>query len=90
MGGLFYILWHYLDEPTGIGRHGGQPHHLWVVFAQALRSLNVVFLALKFGNNVILLRIGVGKPGLFLAGYLKQGRLSDVDVTFLELGDIAW
>ena len=82
--GAFHVLGHDLDEAAGGGVHGGHPHHLWVVFAEALGAVDGELLALELLDDLGLLRVGVGEPRLVLAGDLIKGRLRDIDVALLN------
>ena len=71
--GALHVLGHDLDEPTGLRVHGGEPHHVRLVLAQALGALDGVLLPLQLGEDIGLLRLVIGKPGLVLAANLVQG-----------------
>ena len=49
----FHILWHDLDEPARSGVHGRHPHHLGIVFAKALGSVDGKLLALQLLDLVL-------------------------------------
>ena len=80
----FHVLGHDLDEAAGGGVHGGHPHHLGVVFAEALGAVDGELPALELLDDLGLLRVGVGEPRLVLAGDLIKGRLRDIDVALLN------
>ena len=80
----FHILWHDLDEPARSGVHGRHPHHLGIVFAKALGSVDGKLLALQLLDDLRLFCIRVGKPRLVLAGDLIQRRFCDIDIALLN------
>ena len=86
LGGAFHILGHHPDETAGLGVHGGQPHHVRLVLAQALGAVDLVFLPLQFLDDVVLLLVGIGKPGLLTAVDLKKRRLRDIDIPLPDEG----
>ncbi len=89
-GRLLGLLRQHPDEPPRLRLHGGQPHHLRVVLAQSLGALDIDLLALQLFQDIRLLLLRVGEPGLFagllFAGDLEQGRLGDIDVALPDQG----
>ena len=85
VGGL-RVGGHDLDEPPGLRVHGGQPHHVRVVLAQALGAVYLDLLALQLLDDLALLLLGVGEPGLLPAGDLEERGLGDIDVALLDQG----
>ena len=73
-----------LNGPAGLGVHGGKPHHIRLVFAQSLGSLDGVLLAADFLENLGLFRLVVGEIDLVFGVDLVKGRLGDVDVALLD------
>ena len=51
------VLGHDADEPPGLGVHCGEPHHLRVVFAQALGALEIVFFLADPAEDISLFRL---------------------------------
>ena len=49
--GLFYIGWHYFNQSPGSRRHCCETHHISVIFAKPLGSLNGKFLFTDFVEN---------------------------------------
>ena len=86
LGGGLRVLGHDLDQPPRLRVHGGQPHHVRVVLAQALAPVDLVFLPLQALDDLPLLPLGVGEPGLLPAGDLKEGGLGDIHVPLLDQG----
>ena len=78
------LLGHDLDEAARFGVHRRQPHHLRVVFAETLRAVDLVALALKVLDNVVFLLVRVGKPRLFAAGDLKERRFGNVNIALAD------
>ena len=83
---LLHVLRHHPDQPPGLRVHGGQPHHVRVVLAQALGPVDLVLLPLQGFHDVVLLLVGVGEPRLVAAVDLKQGRLRDIHVPLPDQG----
>ncbi|CDC68065.1 uncharacterized protein BN503_01068 [Oscillibacter sp. CAG:155] len=81
-----HILGHHPDQAAGLGVHGGQPHHIRLVFAKALGAVDLVLLALQLLDNVVFLLVGVCKPGLAAAVDLKERRLRDIDIALPDQG----
>ena len=53
LGGALHVLRHHLDEPAGLRVHGGQPHHIGLVLAQALGALHIALFSLQRGDDVV-------------------------------------
>ena len=79
----------YLGKTLYIERHTAAEVALHDVVAVSYTHLDVykrqgpvdlVFLPLQALDNVVLLLVGVGEPGLVAAVDLKQGRLRDIHV----------
>ena len=81
-----HVLRHDPDEPPSLRIHGGEPHHVRVVFAQALGPVDLVLFALQGLYNVRFFLVGVGKPGLVAAVDLEEGRFRDVYIALLDEG----
>ena len=84
VGGALGILGHDLDEAAGLRVHGGHPHHLRVVFTETLGALNLHLLTLQFLEDLRLFALIVGKPGLVLAGNLKQRGFCDIHIAVTD------
>src|SRR5699024_5998012 len=71
---------------AALGVHGGQPHHLRVVFAQTFGALDGVLFIPDLFEEGRLFGLGVGKAGLVFRVDLVQGRLRDIDVPLFDQG----
>ena len=70
----------HLDQAARLGVHGGEPHHVRIVLTKTLGAVDGAFLVADLGQDGVLLELGVGEVGLFLAVDLVERRLGDVDV----------
>ena len=78
------ILRRYLDETARLGVHRRQPHHLCVVFAKALGTLDGILCTADAFQKFSLFRFGISKVRLALALDLIQGRFRDIHIAFLD------
>ena len=80
------LFGHDLDQAAGLGVHGGEPHHVRVVLTKALGARDGGFGVFESGQDLGLLLLGIGKPGLALGVDLIQRGLGNVDIALADQG----
>ena len=78
------VLGHDPDEAAGLGVHGGQPHHVRVVLTKALGAGDGDLRVLQAGQDLRLLLLGVGEPGLALGVDLVERGFGNIHKTLAD------
>ena len=81
LGNLFGL---HLNQAARLGIHGGEPHHVRIVFTKTLGAVDGALLVADFLQDAVLFKLGVGEVSLFLAVDFVQRRLGDLHVTLFD------